>query len=90
MNKDHIKHFVICAIATLGSFGFMATFFPFAPSVASCWLLPIGLGVGKEYGDSQASGNRWDWTDILADVFGILAAVATLFILRIISECFGA
>lgn len=31
-----------------------------------------GLAIGKEYGDSKASGNKWDWWDILADACGII------------------
>ncbi len=34
-------------------------------------MLAVGLAVGKEYGDSKAPGNRWDWMDIAADVAGI-------------------
>jgi uncharacterized protein YfiM (DUF2279 family) len=30
----------------------------------------LGLGIGKEYGDSRAVGNKWDWLDIVADVLG--------------------
>ena len=39
-------------------------------SVISPWL-GVGLAVGKEYGDSKAIGNRWDWQDILADIVGV-------------------
>ena len=39
-------------------------------SVVSPWL-GVGLGLGKEYGDSKAVGNRWDWLDILADALGV-------------------
>lgn len=34
-------------------------------------LLTVGLALGKEYGDSQSPGNRWDWWDIAADAVGI-------------------
>lgn len=30
----------------------------------------ICLGLGKEYGDSRAIGNRWDNLDIVADLIG--------------------
>lgn len=33
-------------------------------------LLAIGLAIGKEYGDSKASGNHWCWWDLLADAIG--------------------
>jgi hypothetical protein len=33
------------------------------------------LGIGKEYGDSLAPGNRWDNWDLLADFAGIVAGL---------------
>ena len=86
IDRDHWKHFWICAIATLGSFGYMATFFDFSPAFWSSWLLPMGLGFGKEYGDSQASGNKWDWTDIGADIAGTVAAMAFILLLKFIAS----
>ena len=38
-------------------------------------MLAIGLGLGKEYGDSKAKGNRWDWYDIIADGIGMVAGI---------------
>ncbi|MBQ9253216.1 MAG: hypothetical protein IJ180_00410 [Bacteroidales bacterium] len=31
----------------------------------------LGASVGKEYGDSKAVGNKWDWLDIIADCIGL-------------------
>lgn len=78
MDIDHKEHFIICVIATLLAFGLYATFLPFWHVFLMCPLLPLGLGAGKEYGDSQASGNRWDWTDIAADLLGTASALAVL------------
>ena len=39
-------------------------------SLVSPWLA-VGLGIGKEYGDSKSPVNHWDWWDLLADVVGI-------------------
>lgn len=78
MSEDHKKHSIICAIATFLSFGLYAPFLPFWHVFLMCPLLGIGLGIGKEYGDSQASGNRWDWTDIGADLLGTASALAVL------------
>lgn len=86
IDNDHKKHFVICAIATLAGFGYMATFFAFWPSFWSSFLLPMGLGFGKEYGDSQASGNKWDWTDIGADIAGTVVAMAFILLLKFIAS----
>lgn len=74
MDIGHKEHFIICAIATLPSFGLHAPFLPFWHVFLMCPLLGIGLGIGKEYGDSQAGGSRWDRTDMVADILGIGAA----------------
>ena len=88
-NKDHWKHFIICALATFGSFAVYATFLPFWHVFSMCPLLGLGLGIGKEYGDSQASGNKWDWTDILADVLGIIASMLILLAMYGIKKLIG-
>ena len=33
--------------------------------------LSVGASFGKEYGDSKASGNKWSWGDIVADMLGL-------------------
>lgn len=78
MDIDHKKHFIICAIATLLAFGLYAPFVPFWYVFSMCPMLGLGLGIGKEYGDSQASGNKWDLTDIVADLLGTASALAFL------------
>lgn len=47
------------------------------------WLgigLAVGLSLGKEYGDSKALGNKWDWYDILADAIGIVIGLILVLI----------
>lgn len=44
--------------------------------------LAIGLAIGKEYGDSKAIGNKWDWYDILADIIGIVIGSGIHIVLR--------
>ena len=64
---DYILHFMACfALSLLGSYG---------AAVA------IGLGIGKEYGDKYAAGNRWDWTDIAADALGIITGLTIWYFL---------
>lgn len=82
MGKDKILHSLACFVATLASYGFMRMFFSFAPSVTSSWFLPVGLGIGKEYGDSKATGNKWDWEDIVADLIGTLLAVFVILLVQ--------
>lgn len=84
MDIDHKKHFIICALATLLAFGLYAPFVPFWYVFSMCPLLGLGLGIGKEYGDSQASGNKWDMTDIVADILGIGAALVVLLLMYFI------
>lgn len=35
-------------------------------------MFALGLAIGKEYGDSKATGNHWCWMDLLADLLGTL------------------
>lgn len=37
-------------------------------------LFSLGLGLGKEFGDSMSSGNKWSWADIGFDCMGIAFA----------------
>ena len=45
-------------------------------------LFSLGLALGKEYGDSKASGNHWCWWDILADAIGLVAGTILHIIIR--------
>jgi hypothetical protein len=75
IRPDLIKHFIVCFIFPLlfGSHG--ASF-------------ALGLGVGKEYGDSACPNNKWDWWDILADVLGIaFGLILHYFLLFLIIFC---
>lgn len=82
INQDHYKHFGVC----------LAVAFSAASIEAGCGATLIqsfvagmiaggAIGVGKEYGDKCAPGNKWDWSDISADMVGsvIGAAVGSLF-----------
>ena len=72
--KDKIMHFGVCFIAALVvSFG--TWFVGYWGSIMSGGLFALGLGIGKEYGDSKAAGNRWERGDIVADCLGIGCAL---------------
>ena len=81
--KDKILHFLVCMGATIGV-GDLCLFLGAIPSYLCGFLFSLGLGLGKEYGDSKASGNKWDWWDILADVLGALAGVGIMMLIRLI------
>ena len=69
---DKFLHFIVCCgaavLSSIPSFFFMDKW----QCVYSSFLFPIGLGLGKEYGDSKASGNKWSWGDVVADVLGVI------------------
>ena len=77
--KDKVLHFFVCFFATI--IISLCTFWLGMVSSLMCGgLFALGLGLGKEYGDSKASGNKWDWLDIVSDLLGIAVAVLALFI----------
>ena len=72
MRTDHVKHFFVCFIITaIGTIPWQIWH--------QRWMLwlPTALGLlagfYKEFADIGGSG--FDWTDILADVAGIVAAL---------------
>ena len=73
--KDKQLHFICCML--------IASVITFTLGLISNWytggiaglLTAIGTGVGKEYGDSKAIGNKWDWYDILADSIGTIVGI---------------
>lgn len=70
-HSDKIKHFGACAVVSLIA---SATESALGARYLNAWLAGfiagIAIGVGKEYGDKCAIGNRWDWADIGADALG--------------------
>ena len=74
---DKVLHFFACLLATISA-GIATFFMGMWHSVIAGSLFALGLGLGKEFGDSKAPGNKWDWWDILADLLGIAAGVGIL------------
>ena len=82
IQHDQIKHFGACfviafvASATEAGCGALYTQSFIAGIIAGS-----AIGVGKEYGDHCALGNRWDRSDIAADLAGALlgSALGSLF-----------
>lgn len=74
---DKLAHAGVCFFATIGVAIAMFFLGEKGAILSGVWF-SLGLGFGKEYGDSKASGNHWDWLDIVADVIGIGFAVLAL------------
>ena len=77
IQRDKLLHFVVCMIvaavtaALLGVVGASAW-----PAAVGGFVAAMACGVGKEYGDSKAPGNRWDRADISADAVGAIFGAA--------------
>lgn len=83
IQQDKIKHFAACfAVALTASATEAAIGATALHSAAAGFMAGIAIGVGKEYGDRCAPGNRWDWADLAADtlgsVFGAAGAILSL------------
>ena len=77
IGKDKFLHAGVCFVATI-VISIATYWLGQAGSIISGSLFALGLGLGKEYGDSKAKGNKWDWWDVLADCVGIGLAVLSL------------
>lgn len=82
IQPDHIKHFGVClAVAFSASLIEAAFGASHGQSFVAGIIAGGAIGVGKEYGDKCAPGNKWDWSDISADMVGsvIGATIGSLF-----------
>lgn len=77
--EDKMIHALVCFVSTI--LVSSITFFAGWWNLLCGSLFSLGLGLGKEYGDSQAQGNKWDWLDILADIIGIILGVLVTYLL---------
>ena len=73
--SDYLKHLLV----NLGIALFGAVNLPFAIGAS------LGASFGKEYGDSKAPGNRWDWKDILYDIIGLAIGVSIVLLYRLMT-----
>ena len=83
IGKDKILHFLVCMGATICA-GLISWFLGTISQCFCGFWFALGLGLGKEYGDSKASGNKWDWWDILADVIGIACGIGIILLIHLI------
>ena len=75
--SDKIKHFTACALVSfITSIAEVILGATFSHALIAGFIAGVAVGVGKEYGDKCAPGNRWDWMDIAADVLGSVLGAA--------------
>lgn len=64
-------HIVACLLCAFCVSAILAHFtLTPASAIVGGWCSGVMLGVGKEYGDSRASGNAWSWSDMLYNLIG--------------------
>lgn len=81
IETDKLLHFGVSAAAAF-IVSLLTSFTGFWTAALCGSLFTLGLGLGKEYGDSKASGNHWDWWDIFADVLGMATGVGIVLLGR--------
>ena len=89
IRTDHIFHFVASAIGML--FGYYVMHLlscPFWPCIAGGVLFGLGLGLGKEIGDMFSPGNKFDLSDLVADLRGLGAGTLLILIIGLIAKLF--
>lgn len=73
IQTDKIKHLAVCFIVSTSASVIESAFgATYSLSFLAGMIAGLAIGVGKEYGDKCAIGNRWDWNDIIADAVGAL------------------
>lgn len=72
ITKDKYLHFTCCMLIALIVTSILGLMSNWYVGVLAGLSTAIGTGVGKEYGDCKAPGNKWDWKDILADFVGAI------------------
>lgn len=70
----HLGACLVCALVVSAVLAHTTT--EALPCIVGGFLSGVALGVGKEYGDSRASGNSWSWSDMLYNVIG--AAIGSM------------
>lgn len=68
---EDVLHIVACLLCAFVVSAILAhTTTEPTPAIVGGWLSGMFLGIGKEFGDSRASGNAWSWRDFLFDFIG--------------------
>lgn len=69
---DKVQHFLANLVMALSAF------WDWHFAIGLC----IGASLGKEYGDSKASGNHWCWWDLLADALGMGTGLLIVYLIK--------
>lgn len=80
--RDYFKHFGVCLIIALIASSVEAGLGAlYCQSFIAGIIAGGAIGVGKEYGDHCSPRNKWDWSDIAADMAGAIlgSALGSLF-----------
>lgn len=90
IRSDHIFHFAASALGMLFGYYIMHLLScPFWPCVAGGVMFGLGLGLGKEIGDMISPGNKFDLSDLMADIIGLAAGTAVILLLGLVSKLFS-
>ena len=87
IRKDHIFHFIASAVGMIFGYYIMTLLScPFWPCIAGGVLFGLGLGLGKEFGDMLSPGNKFDFSDLLADLIGLAVGTGIVLLIGLISR----
>lgn len=78
--KDKLLHFSCCLIVSAVMAAINGCYGLLISGWINSFACGLFVGIGKEYGDSVAKGNKWDWKDIAADAIGAAIGATTILI----------
>lgn len=79
--KDKLLHFAVNFIVSY-CISLLVYFYTLSTACATlpAFFASLGLSLGKEYGDKNASGNHWCWWDLLADFIGSVIGILLFYL----------